>query len=189
MVRICNLAYGNTGWLGIAGISIDEAGHIIKGYTKLNDTYFSTSFYDQPNWKQSVTCQELGHNVGLGHQDEDFNNTSLFSCMDYQNPPYEYPNNHDYAQLDSIYGHTDAYDSYAGGSGGSSGGDGGGGCNSPPGRGCNKSGIGQSNGEIGWGISLGRRGNHETFVRIDPDGTRHLTHVRWVDEHDGDRDH
>ncbi len=72
-LRICNLAYGNNGWLGIAGITVDSGGHITKGYTKLNDTYFNTAYYDQPAWKQSVTCQELGHDVGLGHQDEDFN--------------------------------------------------------------------------------------------------------------------
>ena len=158
MVRICNLAYGNTGWLGIAGISIDGNRHILRGYTKLNDTYFNTSFYNQPNWKQSVTCQELGHNVGLDHQDEDFNNESLFSCMDYQNPPWEYPDDHDLETLDSIYGHTDSYDSYA--SSGSGGGEqsGGGVCNAPPGKGCNKAGVGQSNADIGWGMSLGRRG-------------------------------
>ena len=39
-VRICNRAYGQTGWRGIAGISIDPAGHISSGYTKLNDTTF-----------------------------------------------------------------------------------------------------------------------------------------------------
>lgn len=189
MVRICNLAYGNTGWLGIAGISIDGNGHIVKGYTKLNDTYFSTSFYNDPTWKQSVTCQELGHNVGLGHQDEDFDNESLYSCMDYQNPPYAYPNSHDYYQLDMIYGHTDSYDSYANATGDGEEGGGGGGCNAPPGKGCNKAGVGQSNADIGWGISLGRRGNHETFIRIDPDGTRHLTHVRWVDERDDHEEH
>jgi len=27
-VRICNLAYGQTGWLGVAGISIDANNHI-----------------------------------------------------------------------------------------------------------------------------------------------------------------
>ena len=73
-VRICNLAYGFNGWLGIAGISIDTQGHIVTGYTKLNDSYFSTSTYNRPDWKQSVACQELGHNIGLDHQDEDFDN-------------------------------------------------------------------------------------------------------------------
>ena len=97
------------GWLGIAGISLDTQGHIVTGYTKLNDSYFSTSTYNRHEWKQSVACQELGHNIGLDHQDEDFDNDSLFSCMDYQDPPYERPNTHDYAQLEIIYGHLDLY--------------------------------------------------------------------------------
>lgn len=175
-VRICNLAYGNTGWLGVAGISIDTAGHIVTGYTKLNDTYFADPFYNNDMWKQSVTCQELGHDVGLDHQDENFNNQSLFSCMDYQDPPYPYPNAHDYDQLDAIYGHLDSYNSYAGNGGGG----GGGGCTAPPGKGCNKAGP---NGDVGWGMSLGRRGQLETFIRIDPDGTVHLTHVTWAIGH------
>jgi hypothetical protein len=179
-VRICNLAYGNNGWLGVAGISIDANGHIVTGYTKLNDSYFTQSFYNTPAWKQSVTCQELGHNIGLGHQDENFNNTSLFSCMDYQNPPYEYPNAHDYEQLDTIYGHTDTYDSYVSSEGG---GGGGGTCNAPPGKGCNKAGVGHGNSRADWGLSLGRRGAQEKFLRIDPDGTRHLTFVTWVEGH------
>lgn len=178
-VRICNLAYGQTGWLGIAGISIDSQGHITTGYTKLNDTYFTMAYYNKPDWKQSVTCQELGHNVGLGHQDEVFDNQSLFSCMDYQDPPFETPNKHDYDQLAAIYGHTDSYNSYeAGGDGG-----GGGTCNSPPGKGCNKGVAPGFQGDIGWGVSLGRRGQGETFMRIDPDGTRHLTHVTWAIGH------
>ncbi len=177
-VRICNLAYGQTGWLGIAGISIDANNHITTGYTKLNDTYFTQNYYNTPAWKQSVTCQELGHNVGLGHQDEIFDNASLFSCMDYQDPPYEYPDDHDYEQLELIYGHADSYDSY--GSGGDSGG---GGCNAPPGRGCNAGKVNGHNGNIGWGVSLGRHGQHETFMKTDPDGTRHLTHVTWAVGH------
>ena len=176
-IRICNLAYGFNGWLGIAGISIDSSGHIVRGYTKLNDSYFSSEFYNTPQWKQSVACQELGHNVGLDHQDEDFDNTSLLSCMDYQNPPYEYPNAHDYDQLETIYGHTDQYNSYAG----SGGGGGGSGCNAPPGKGCNKAGVGQDDNDRGWGASLGRRGNKEKFLRIDPDGTRHITFVTWAE--------
>lgn len=186
-VRICNLAYGNTGWLGIAGISLDSSGHIYTGYTKMNDTYFSSGYYDTPDWRQSVTCQELGHNVGLGHQDEDFNNDSLKSCMDYQDPPWPSPNKHDYDMLEVIYGHTDSYNSYAGADdgGGDDGGGGGNGCNAPPGKGCNKSDVG-NNGDIGWGASIGRRNNVETFVRIDPDGTMHITFVTWVPGHGQD---
>lgn len=176
-IRICNLAHGQTGWLGIAGISLDPNGHIVSGYTKLNDTYFSSSYYNNFEWKQSVTCQELGHNVGLDHQDTDFNNQSLFSCMDYQDPPFPYANAHDFEQLATIYGHTDSYNSYT--AGGGTGGD----CNAPPGKGCNAAGTRGNNGDIGWGRSLGRQGNAETFIRIDPDGTRHLTHVTWAIGH------
>jgi hypothetical protein len=179
-VRICNLAYGQTGWLGIAGISIDSNNHITTGYTKLNDTYFAMDFYNNPQWKQSVTCQELGHNVGLGHQDEDFNNTSLLSCMDYQNTPHAYPNAHDYAQLKAIYDHLDSYNSYDFGGGDSGDSGGGGGCNAPAGKGCNKGAINGHNGDIGWGVSLRRHGQHETFIRTDPDGARHITHVTWA---------
>lgn len=176
-LRICNLAYGTNGWLGIAGISLDSNGHITKGYTKLNDSYFTMDYYNNDDWKQSVTCQELGHNLGLGHQDEDFDNTSLKTCMDYQDPPWPDPNSHDYSQLGDIYGHLDSYDSYA--SGGDGGGGGGKGCNAPPGKGCNKG----STPDSAWGMSLGRHGNSEVFMRIDPDGTRHLTHVRWAEGH------
>lgn len=182
-VRICNLEYGYNGWLGVAGISIDSNDHITSGYTKLNDSYFNASYYNKDVWRQSVTCQELGHNVGLDHQDEDFNNTPIDTCMDYRDPPWPTPNKHDYDELASIYGHTDdhdsyvAYDSGSGGGGGNDGGGGGNGCNAPPGKGCNKAGFA---GEVGWGASLGRRGNHEDFIRIDPDGTIHLTHVIWA---------
>jgi hypothetical protein len=185
-VRICNLAYGYNGWLGIAGISIDANGHIIRGYTKLNDSYFSSAYYNTPSWKQSVTCQELGHDVGLGHQDEDFDNQTLLSCMDYQDPPYEWANKHDFDQLETIYNHLDSYNSYAGGS---SGGGDGGGCNSPQGKGCNKAGVGRGDGNTRqeWGQSLGRKGNKETFVRQGPNGTWEVTTVTWAGGHDHNR--
>ena len=111
---------------------------------------------------------------------ENFNNEPLFTCMDYQDPPHPYPDSHDYDQLVSIYGHTDSYDSYAGAGGGGGGGGGDGGCNAPPGKGCNKGETPGHNGDIGWGMSLGRRGQQEVFIRTDPDGTRHITHVTWA---------
>ena len=174
-VRICNLAYGFNGWLGIAGISIDTNGHIVTGYTKLNDSYFSTPAYNNADWKQSVACQELGHNVGLDHQDENFNNQSLFSCMDYQDPPYAFPNSHDYEQLLTIYGHLDSYNSYASGGGGT--------CNAPPGKGCNSADAPNDPPGNAWGISVGRKRQKEKFLRIDPDGTRHFTFVIWAAGH------
>lgn len=111
-VEVCNAKYGFNGWLGIAGISV-SGGHIVAGYVKLNDSYFTTATYNKPEWRRSVMCQEVGHIFGLDHQDVNFNNANLGSCMDYTNNPLgppsnEHPNNHDFDQLDSIYAHTDS---------------------------------------------------------------------------------
>ena len=114
-IEVCNAKYGNNGWLGIAGISI-SGGHITKGYTKLNDTYFNTSTYNTPAWRRMVTCQEVGHDYGLAHVNENFNDPNTGSCMDYTNDPSrndgagtnEYPNSHDYSMLEQIYNHSHA---------------------------------------------------------------------------------
>lgn len=107
-VEVCNAAYGNNGWLGIAQIWI-SGGHITAGVTKLNDTYFSKSAYNKSEWKNLVMCQEVGHTLGLDHQDEVFTNANLGTCMDYSNDPNtnQHPNAHDYQQLEEIYGHVD----------------------------------------------------------------------------------
>lgn len=108
-IEVCSEKYGNTGWLGVAQIWI-SGDHITQATTKLNDTYFVTATYNKPAWRQMVTCQEVGHDFGLDHQDETFNNPNLGSCMDYTNDPSsnQHPNLHDYEQLDLIYGHLDA---------------------------------------------------------------------------------
>ena len=108
-VQVCNSSYGSNGWLGVAQISI-SGGHITQGTVKLNDTYFNTAKYNTPAWRNLVSCQEVGHTLGLGHQDEDFGNLNLNTCMDYSNLPSsnQHPNQHDYDQLVSIYSHLDA---------------------------------------------------------------------------------
>jgi hypothetical protein len=109
-VEVCNSTYGNNGWLGIASISITGGTHITKGTVKLNDTYFKTATYNTPAWRNMVTCQEIGHTFGLDHQDEDFNNANLGTCMDYTSDPStnQHPNKHDYDELNIIYGHLDS---------------------------------------------------------------------------------
>lgn len=108
-IESCNERYGNTGWLGIAQIWL-SGGHISQAVAKMNDTYFDTPTYNTPAWRQLVVCQEIAHGFGLGHQDEDFDNANLGSCMDYTSDPAsnQHPNQHDYAQLESIYSHTDS---------------------------------------------------------------------------------
>ena len=117
-IEVCNDTYGQNGWLGIAGISL-SGGHIVKGYTKLNDTYYNTAKYNTPAWRRMVFCQEVGHDYGLGHVNETFTDPNTGSCMDYTNDPSgtagtngtlsnEYPNAHDYAMLEQIYAHLDS---------------------------------------------------------------------------------
>lgn len=120
-ILVCNAAYGQRGWLGIASIWLTD-GHIVQGTTKLNDTYYAFAFYNTPAWRAAVACQEIGHDFGLDHQDEAFDNVNLGTCMDYSRnpaggvyngfnygPANEIPNKHDYAQLKSIYDHGDGF--------------------------------------------------------------------------------
>jgi hypothetical protein len=55
-------------------------------------------------------CQEVGHTLGLDHQDENFDNPNLGTCMDYTRNPgtNQHPNQHDYAELEAIYSHFDS---------------------------------------------------------------------------------
>jgi hypothetical protein len=119
-VNVCNSTYGNNGWLGVASIWAN-GDHITQGTVKVNDTYFNTATYNTPAWRDLVMCQEIGHTFGLDHQDENFNNANLGTCMDYTNDPdggaggavsndpgNQYPNQHDYDQLLTIYSHSDS---------------------------------------------------------------------------------
>lgn len=106
-VRVCNSAYGNNGWLGLASINLDSNGHISQGTAKMNDSY-SSSF--TTNERYHVMCQEVGHTFGLGHTSED--GSSQSTCMDYsQSPSSTAPNAHDYDELAIIYQHLDSYNS------------------------------------------------------------------------------
>jgi len=108
-VEVCNAKYGSNGWLGIASIWINGE-HIIQGTVKMNDTYFNTAKYNTAAWRNMVLCQEVGHTFGLDHQDENFNNSPLGTCMDYTNDPTpnQHPNTHDYEELALIYSHLDS---------------------------------------------------------------------------------
>lgn len=149
-VEVCNASYGFNGWLGIAGISL-SGGHIVSGYTKLNDSYFNTSTYNKPEWRRLVTCQEIGHNIGLDHQDENFDNANLGTCQDYTNlplgpPSNEHPNAHDYDQLNLIYGHTDSTNTSS----------------------------------MTVGTGPGSSKNSSSIVSVDKDGNGTVTHVFWA---------
>jgi hypothetical protein len=111
-ILVCNASYGQRQWLGIANIWLSN-GHISQATTRLNDSYFNMAQYNTPAWRNFVACQEIGHDFGLDHQDENFNNANLGTCMDYTNNPStnQHPNTHDYDMLKSIYGHSDGFTS------------------------------------------------------------------------------
>ena len=112
-VEVCNRTYGGNGWLGLAQVWVYANGHIAQGTVKLNDTYFNTSTYNNPQEKLHVMCQEIGHTLGLDHQSED--GSSQDTCMDYfsntgvnaSSTQSTHPNQHDYDQLGIIYAHLD----------------------------------------------------------------------------------
>lgn len=108
-VEVCNGTYGNNGWLGVAQIWLSGA-HITQGTVRVNDSYFNTPTYNTTAWRNLVMCQEVAHTFGLDHQDENFSNPNLGTCMDYTNNPStnQHPNQHDYAQLEIIYAHLDS---------------------------------------------------------------------------------
>ncbi len=162
-VEVCNYTYGSTGWLGIASIWANGK-HITQGIVKLNDTYFNTSTYNTPAWRNLVSCQEVGHTLGLAHQDENHNNANLGSCMDYTSRPKsnQHPNAHDYNQLVNIY-------SSHGDSGNTAGG------------------VAVSAGTVGdtpstWGheISRSESGHSSLFVRDLGAGQHVFTFVTWA---------
>lgn len=106
--EVCSTKYGPTNWLGIASVWASGK-HIVQGTVKMNDTYFNTPTYNTSAWRNLVMCQETGHILGLDHQDEDFSNTPLGTCMDYSNDPTlnQHPNAHDYEMLEYMYEHLD----------------------------------------------------------------------------------
>ena len=183
-MRVCNNAYGANGWLGLASINLDGSGHITKGTAKMNDTY--SSYWQDPDQKRHVMCQEIGHVFGLGHTTED--GSSQDTCMDYSDSPTSIsPNGHDYSQLESIYAHFDGYNSYVESDVDS----GGGACNAPLGKGCNKFGTRSEAGPpMGIPVQVGL--HHEIWIASDGQGGYWVHHIRvapGVNDHRFGDDH
>lgn len=177
-VEVCNARYGNNGWLGIAQIWITGGEHITQAITKVNDYYHDQPPYNTAPWRALVMCQEIGHDFGLDHQDEDFNNPNLGTCMDYTSnpsgpPSNEHPNSHDYQQLAEMYAHLDDFNSW-----------------SLTGGGQQSLGVPPAMNEIDfagpeqWGrlVHLSPSGAYAVFELDFGGGNKVLTHVTWTVE-------
>ena len=125
----------------------------------MNDTYFNTSAYNTTAWRNLVSCQEVGHTFGLDHQDENFDNANLGTCMDYTSNPgtNQHPNQHDYAELEIIYGHLDSTTTVG-------------------------SIVNGSAAASGWGrLVSSSASSHSSIYRLDlGNGQSVLTHVIWA---------
>ena len=186
-IEVCSADYGATEWLGIASLATADR-HVVAATTKLNDHYFvSGSFYDDPSWRALVACQEIGHNYGLDHQNEDFSTKLTTSCMEYTTPALgnETPDFHDYEELAAIYAHDigGGETSPTKGRGKPGKGDdttGGGGGKGGKGK---KLGIVTGDGSKAWGspVRYDKHGRADTFMRSDR-GMVVITHVTWADK-------
>lgn len=177
-VEVCNDTYGNTGWLGIAQIWVYRGrdGHIGQALVKVNDTYFNMAKYNTSAWRNMVMCQEVGHTFGLGHQDENFDNPNLNTCMDYTSNPdsNQHPNQHDYDEMEAKYAHLNGVIEEEKEKG------------SNNGKKPKKMGIGASvdlNNPSAWGqaIKQDAQGNNSLFERNLGNGLVLVTYVIWAD--------
>ena len=165
-VEVCSAKYGFNNWLGLAQIWVN-GDHIVKGTTKVNDSYFNTSTYNTPAWRNLVMCQEVGHNFGLDHQDEDFNNPNLGTCMDYTSDPStnQHPNAHDYEQLEAIYAHLDSVNTVF---------------SSLSARNAGQDTDLDNPSAWGKAIKQDKQGRNSLYVRDLGNGEKVFTHVIWV---------
>ncbi len=183
-VLVCNYTYGQRGWLGIASVWLSN-GHISQATTKLNDSYFNSASYNTPAWRALVACQEIGHDFGLGHQDEGFAAPNLGSCMDYTDDPdgggvfgpsNEHPNDHDLDQLKTIYNHDDGFTTSTAGTNfgirefGKP----------VPQRPVNEEAVGDSPSEWGRAIHKDGAGRPDLFEKDIAQGRKMITHVFWA---------
>ena len=171
-VEVCSEKYGSNGWLGVAQIWISDGEHITKGTVKVNDTYFNTPTYNTSAWRNLVMCQEVGHTLGLNHQDEIFDNANLGTCMDYTSDPStnQHPNIHDYDQLELIYAHLDSINTVISSDGGGKG---------------KPASVGQDidlNDPSAWGkaVKQDARGNNSLYERDLGNGEKLFTFVIWM---------
>ncbi len=85
-IQVCNASYGFNGWLGYANVWT-SGGFIVQATVKLNDSYYASAKYNTSAWRMSVMCQEVGHTIGLNHNNGVKTDVNTGTCMDYSNNP------------------------------------------------------------------------------------------------------
>ena len=170
--QVCNRTYGKNGWLGLASINITGGVHITQGSAKMNDTYFNTAMYNNPNERQHVMCQEVAHTFGIDHQSTD--GSSQDTCMDYfsntganaDSTLSTTPNAHDFEELNIIYGHLDSTTTVAAVAT------------------LAASGVDVTDNPNSWGhlVSQSANGRSSTYERFNSDNSKTVTHVYWTIE-------
>jgi len=178
--QVCNGRYGNNGWLGLASINITGGTHITQGSAKMNDTYFSSATYNNPNEREHVVCQEVAHTFGLDHQST--NGSSLNTCMDYFSNTGANagstlsikPNQHDFDELNIIYAHLDSsttVQSIAAEVAAMS-------------KGPSAANRDISDDPQSWGqlVRQSANGRSSHYERENGDGSKNVTHVFWTEE-------
>ncbi|GGE09546.1 hypothetical protein GCM10011529_14820 [Polymorphobacter glacialis] len=85
-IQVCSGNYGTKGWLGYANVWT-SGGFVVMATVKLNETYFQQARYNTSAWRKSVLCHELGHTIGLDHNNAIRSDDNTGSCMDYSNDP------------------------------------------------------------------------------------------------------
>ena len=176
--QVCNAAYGKNGWLGLASINLTGGVHITQGTAKMNDSYFSTATYNNPNEKLHVMCQEVAHTFGLEHQST--NGTSQNSCMDYFSNTganagstlSTKPNAHDFEELTLIYSNLDSTTTVN--SFGAS--------LAAAGPGSSAEYVDISDDHNSWGqlVKQSSNGRSSHYERYNGDGSKTVTHVFWT---------
>ena len=176
--QVCNGTYGNNGWLGLASINITGGTHITQGSAKMNDTYFNTATYNNPNERLHVVCQEVAHTFGLDHQSTD--GSSQNSCMDYfsntganaTSTLSTKPNQHDFDELNLIYAHLDSTSTVAMIAAQVA----------AFSQGAAAAGRDISDDPQSWGqlVRQSANGRSSHYERENGDGSRNVTHVYWT---------